>query len=406
MTSSSDELYVWIWLPGATDPIVAGKLFRDRNVIGFVYGSSYLDNRDAIAIYEPELPLIDELQYPSGPMEVHNCIADAGPDSWGQRVIDRKLDGGETADELDYLALSGSDRIGALDFQASATTYEPRMAKHASLEELAEAAQRIDEDQPLNDELKEALLHGSSVGGARPKALIDDSTRKLIAKFSSSRDSYPIVTAEYVAMQLAARCGIDVARTELTSALGKDVLLVERFDRDHDGTRRAMVSGLTLLGLPDTAQLDGSYSLLATRIRERFKNHGETQRELFSRVAFNILCSNTDDHLRNHAAFWDGRELELTPAYDICPYSRSGEATLATAIDGDYRLCNLAGLAERAVSFQLSQGEARDIIDHQVAVIKDSWDEVCDMASLSTVAREQLRQRHFLHPAVFYDYDD
>ncbi|MFY9487818.1 MAG: type II toxin-antitoxin system HipA family toxin, partial [Solirubrobacterales bacterium] len=331
MTSNPDELFVWIWLPGASEPIVAGKLFREGSVFGFVYGNSYLANPSAISIFEPELPLTGEPQHPAG-MALHGCIADASPDSWGRRVIDRQLGTDVAAGELDYLRQSGSDRIGALEFQETADNYAPRLASHAALDELAEAAQRLEDDEPLNQELADVLLYGSAVGGARPKALLDDGDRKLIAKFSSSTDQYPIVKAEFVAMQLASRCGIEVARTELTSALGKDVLLVERFDRGPGGTRRAMVSGLTMLGLPDTAQLDGSYELLATKMREGFASHRESQRELFARVAFNIVCSNTDDHLRNHAAFWNGQSLALTPAYDICAYPRTGEASLATAI--------------------------------------------------------------------------
>ena len=165
-----------------------------------------------------------------------------------------------------------------------------------------------------------------------------------------------------------------------------------------------MVSGLTILGLPDTAQLDGSYELLATKIREGFANHRETQRELFARIAFNIVCSNTDDHLRNHAAFWDGQSLALTPAYDICAYPRTREATLATAIDSGYRLANLAGLVERAPLFQLTETEAHEIIDHQVSEVEHAWDEVCDEAALTGVARDQLKGRSFLHPAIFYEY--
>lgn len=165
-----------------------------------------------------------------------------------------------------------------------------------------------------------------------------------------------------------------------------------------------MVSALTILGLPDTAQLDGSYSLLALKMGEWFTDHRAQKRELFSRIAFSILCSNTDEHPRNHAVFWDGRTLDLTPAYDICPYPRSGEATLATAIDGDYRLCNLAGLVARAAHFGLNESEAREIVDHQIETISKKWDDVCDEAQLASTARDQLRARHFLHDAVFYDY--
>ena len=124
-------------------------------------------------------------------------------------------------------------------------------------------------------------------------------------------------------MRMARRCGLDVAEVELTRANGKDVLLVERFDRVR-GTRQRRPAGsaLTMLGIPETAPREASYGSLAEVIRERFTEPRQTLRELFSRITYNILCGNTDDHARDHAAFWDGRMLTLTPAYDICSYLR------------------------------------------------------------------------------------
>lgn len=148
-----------------------------------------------------------------------NCLRDAAPDAWGRRVIINRRLGtkGNTADtadldELTYLLDSGSDRIGALDFQISASTYVPRSASAAPLGELLNAARLVEEGVPLAPELDAALLHGSSIGGARPKALIDDGDEKCIAKFSSQTDVYSVVKAEFTAMRLAALVGIDTAR--------------------------------------------------------------------------------------------------------------------------------------------------------------------------------------------------
>lgn len=400
-----DEQFVWIWLPGASEPVVAGRLFRSGRVLGFEYGRSYLSNENAISLFGPEIPLEERQHFPAS-TDVHGCIADAAPDSWGRRVIDLQYGGGqELDDELTYLARSGSDRIGALDFQDSPTDFVPRMAGHASIDDLAEASARLEADQPLSQELKDALLHGTAIGGARPKALIDDGPRRLIAKFSSSTDRSPVVKAEFIAMQLAQRCGIDVARTELTRSHERDVLLVERFDRTPSGARRAIVSALTILGLSPTLERYGSYELLALKMRELFADHAGAQRELFSRIAFNILCSNTDDHLRNHAAFWNGSTLELTPAYDICPQSRAGEASLATAIDASFRIANLRGLLDRAALFQLDPRDGQEIIDHQLGVIESSWPEVCELAELSAETQERLYwKKQFLNPASLDGY--
>ncbi len=116
-----------------------------------------------------------------------------------------------TACELTFLLQSGSDRIGALDFQASASEYVPRLAAQASLDELMEAAALIERGVPLPPALDQALNHGTSIGGARPKALIDDGTKKLIAKFSATNDTYSVVKAEFIAMKLASACGLNAA---------------------------------------------------------------------------------------------------------------------------------------------------------------------------------------------------
>ena len=413
MTSekSYSEAYVWIWLPGETSPVVAGRLAHDTNALIFNYGQSYLARGNAISIYDPELPLqAGALPLLEG-LDMPSCIRDAAPDAWGRRVIINKKFGkrGEDInapqlDELTYLLESGSDRIGALDFQLSPTEYVPRSQANATLEELIHSAERVEKGVPLTPELDQALHHGSSIGGARPKALIEDSNKKYIAKFSSSTDLYSVVKAEFVAMRLAELAGLDVAPVSLTQVANKDVLLIERFDRkfsDKGWQRIAMVSALTLFGLDEMMARYASYETLAEIIRHRFTNAPQTLRELYSRLVLNILCGNTDDHARNHAAFWDGERLSLTPAYDICPQGRTGnEATQAMLISGNNRMSTLASCVEAAPQFLLSEQEARDIIDHQRQVIETNWDNICDEASLSTPDRNLLWRRQFLNPFI------
>ncbi len=417
MTSSPpDEQFVWVWLPEADEPVVAGRLEPVGDLIEFNYGRSYLGRADAIALYLPELPLVAGALPPPAGMRMAGCINDAGPDAWGQRVIMQLLLGDRSRDAdpgdldpLTYLLLSGSDRIGALDFQASPERYVPRTESTASLEELMEAADRVDRRLPLPPGLDRALLHGSSVGGARPKALIDDaaSGRKLIAKFSSSTDIYPVVQGEFAAMELARRAGLDVACVELVDALNRKVLLVERFDR-VPGTRRrrALVSALTMLQLDEMMARYASYADLAELVRSRFTDARATLGELFSRITWNILVGNTDDHARNHAAFWDGDSLTLTPAYDICPQSRSGgEATQAMAFgsDGD-RYSQVARCLDAARTYLLTAADAREIIDHQIHVITTEWEEVTELAAMTTVDREYFWQRQFLNPYALESY--
>jgi serine/threonine-protein kinase HipA len=406
------EAFVWIWLPGATDPVVAGRLAKEGDRLVFNYGRSYLARTDAISLYEPELPL-EAGALPLAPgLSIPGCIRDAAPDAWGRRVILNRKFGRKSRDidtaelgELTYLLESGSDRAGALDFQTSATRYEPRLGGAATLDELLNAARRVEDGLPLPAELERALYHGSSLGGARPKAMIEDDTTKFIAKFSSRSDVTDVVKAEFVAMRLAALAGLNVAPVRLARAAGKDVLLVERFDREKapEGWRRkAVVSTLTLLGLDEMMARYASYEDLATLIRHRFTAPKKTLRELFSRLVFNILSGNTDDHARNHAAFWHGESLTLTPAYDICPQSRSGgEATQAMLITGAARFSRITTCLEAAPHFLLPENEALAVAARQIRVILDAWASVCDEAGLSEVERNFLWRRQFLNPFAF-----
>ncbi|HTW41277.1 MAG TPA: HipA domain-containing protein [Solirubrobacteraceae bacterium] len=408
---TSEELtaaYVWLWLPGASDPVVAGRIEATGELVDFNYGQSYLRRPDAISIYDPELPLIRGRIPPLPGLSIAGAIADAGPDAWGKRVIMSRLLGPGSS-ELDpaelsplaYLLGSGSDRIGALDFQASASEYIPRYVGHATLEEMLQAAELVERGAPLTPSLEQALMHGSSVGGARPKTLLSDGGRSLIAKLSSTSDPYPVVKGEFAAMELARRAGLNVAAVRIEEVMGRDVLLVERFDRPRgSSSRRALVSALTILGLDPMLSRYASYADLAHVVRERFTEPRDTLRELFARITFNILVGNTDDHARNHAAFWDGHMLTLTPAYDICPQRRSGgEATQAMIVSPDgYRMSQLAGTLRAAAVYGLRESEARDIADRQIEVIRAEWGDVCELAGMSEIDRAYFWRRQFLNP--------
>jgi serine/threonine-protein kinase HipA len=412
---TADEAFVWIWLPDTVEPVVAGRVARDGTFYSFNYGQSYLARRNAMAIYLPELPLRRGAIEPQPPLSLAGCLRDGAPDAWGRRVIINRLTGlkGDTArdvefDEMTFLLNSGSDRSGALDFQTSAETYEPREQASATLDELLDAAGRVERGEPIPTGLDRALFHGSSIGGARPKALIEDGQDKFIAKFSATNDTYAVVKAEFVAMRLAAQIGLNVAAVQLAQAAGKDVLLVKRFDRARvksGWTRKAVVSALTIFGLDEMQARYASYGELADLIRARFSNPKDTLHEMFARMVFNVLVGNNDDHARNHAAFWDGERLTLTPAYDICPQARTGrEANQAMLIDGDDRRSRLETCRNTAARFLLNDTQARRIIDGQIAVIRGGWNAVCDEAGMSTVDRAFLWERQFLNAYTLEGY--
>ena len=160
-----------------------------------------------------------------------------------------------------------------------------------------------------------------------------------------------------------------------------------------------MVSALTILELDEVAARYASYADLATIVRGRFTDANATLHELFARITFNILTGNNDDHARNHAAFWDGEMLTLTPAYDICPQPRAGGETaqvMAIGEDG-WRMSQVAGCVARAATYRLSEPQAREIVDHQIDVIRAEWKDVCDQAGLTGVQRKGFEHRQFLN---------
>lgn len=403
------DAYVWIWLPGETSPVVAGRLEAEGDTLLFNYGRSYLQRDNLIPLNPNELPLRTGVIPPLNGLNIAGCIRDSAPDAWGRRVIINRRMGRKGAnvdtgilDELTYLIESGSDRIGALDFQHSATEYIPRSAANVTLPELLESADRVEKGVPLTPELDQALFHGTSIGGARPKALIESEGKKYIAKFSANADIWNVVKGEFLAMRLAQLAGLHVAPVKLVKAAGRDVIMIERFDREHkaDGwTRKVMLSALTLFELDDMLARYASYETLAEIIRQRFASPKETLLELYKRLCFNILCGNTDDHARNHAAFWDGKSFHLTPAYDICPQGRAGnEASQAMLISGNNNLSRMSSCLDAAHHFALNRADAHAHFMLLKTSIETYWHHVCDEAELSQVDRESLWHRQFINP--------
>ena len=190
-TISEDEAFVWVWLPDAIEPVIAGRISKDGDQYLFNYGQSYLALDNAISLNARELPLQSGLILPLPELTIAGCLRDGSPDAWGRRVILNRLSNSAThkgefddADELLFMLLSGSNRTGGIDFQRSSSVYEPRAHDSTELEELIDSIERVENGEPLTPALDNALMHGTSIGGARPKAHIIDNDKQYIAKFS------------------------------------------------------------------------------------------------------------------------------------------------------------------------------------------------------------------------------
>lgn len=407
----SESLFVWTWLPGKTEPVVAGSVVQAGSLVSFTYGQSYLARPDCISLYLPELPLRAGTHQPADGLNIAGALRDGSPDRWGRGVIERRHQAGPNAlSEVQYMLSSGSNRFGALDFQASKDVYVPR-DESASLDELHNAAIILDEGRELSAALEEALLHGTSLGGARPKATLTDVEGiQWLAKFSSSDDRvFSAVNAEGAMLELARRAGMNVSESHVVSSLGKEVLLVRRFDRES-GTRRHVVSGLTMAQTDEMYARYVSYPQILDVLRHCAADPSQPGPELFQRIAMNIAISNNDDHARNHAAFWDGAHVTLTPAYDLAPGQRSGDSFSQAMSYGRERdgqpgekISNFGSLITESETYGLSRPEAINVIDRLVTSIEENWDEAAEAARLLAADKQTLRQKQVLPRAAFFD---
>ena len=402
------RVFVWTWLPGESAPVVSGAVDRvgaDR--LDFTYARSYLDNDRAISLYAPELPLRRGAQEPLDGLAVAACLNDSTPDSWGERVIGNRLGSGDTELSVEtYMLASGSNRLGAIDFQEGPEDYRPRVDT-ASLDELYDAAEKVLAGEPLNPAIGDALINGTTIGGAHPKVLIsDDSDVEYVAKLSVSGGVHPWIRAEAVGIELARLCGIEVPNARVITSMGRSVLLIERFDRMPGGRRRHVVSGLTMLGFDALLGARyGSYPDMLDVLRELGGAPQDIGRRLFERIVFNIAIGNNDDHARNHAAFWDGESLELTPAFDLTPQPRSTDTSaqaMAIGRDGS-RASQFSVCVAAAADYGLSRPEARQIVERIVSEIEDHWPDAADAAGLAEAVRNLLWKRSILNRSCFYD---
>lgn len=400
---SEHQCFVYIVLPGATEFVTAARfrvsLSQDGSRVGeLVYGKNYLARADAVELDPVDLRL-GMGRYETAHMQgFFGAIRDAMPDFWGRRVIERNS-GKSVIDEFDYLLQGPDDRVGALGFGLGVEPPAPRRQFNRTLDlqtlqEIADAIINDDFDRIDNSkdarQVQELLLLGTSMGGARPKAVIEDNDSLWIAKFSSPQDRWNQPRVEHALLNLAKVCGLHVADSKITTVAGKDILLVRRFDRDktHQGYRRhRMVSALTLLRADDspTARESWSYLLLADEIRRTSANPKADLRELFARMCFNAMVSNLDDHPRNHAILAKDANWRLSPAYDLTPSPVIAQDTrlLAMTCGIRGRFARRANLLTGHGRFLLSMEEAESIVDSMVETIKREWDPVLRRARVS-----------------------
>lgn len=396
MTSeaSASECFVYVTLPGQSSPVTAARfqLATHRSGVPFgrlVYGKTYLENPETVEIDPIVLRLAPRTYETTGLGGVFGALRDAGPDHWGRRVIERHA-GRAPLSELDYLLLSPDDRAGALGFGLHRAPPAPRRQFNQTLDldRLQQIAAAIvaNEDLPADTaigQVEELMLIGTSMGGARPKAVVEDRHGLWLAKFNRSDDRWNSARVEHAMLLLARSCGITTAESRVVSVGGRDVLLVKRFDREKtkEGYLRArMISGLTILGAGDT-HLDRdrwSYVLLAEELRRVSAHPGPDAAELFKRMCFNALISNLDDHPRNHAVVAKNREWRLSPAYDLTPSTPVSleRRDLALAVGDVGRQANAENILSQCARFLIERKEGEALVKEMENRVRSTWYQV------------------------------
>ncbi len=382
--------FVYLTLPGQTGPVTAARFelttTRQGEPLGrLVYGKSYLARADAVPLEPLELPLSGQTFETLQLNGVFGALRDASPDYWGRRVIERHA-GKSMLTELDYLLHSPDDRAGALSFGLSATPPPPlrKFNQTLELEHLQSLADAVLSDQNDTDpgaaQVEELLLVGTSMGGARPKTVVEDDEGLWLAKFNRPDDKWNSARVEHAMLVLAAECGVYAALSKVVSVAARDVLLVKRFDRQkvEAGYLRArMVSALTLLRAGEMSSSRGSWSYLefVEALRRASSTAQRDAQELFKRACFNALISNTDDHPRNHALVAMGREWGISPAYDLTPTPQVSieRRDLAMTIGDMGRWASAQNLLSQAPRFLLTTEQAAAIINQLEAKVRDDW---------------------------------
>ncbi len=378
-SDSPQECFVYITLPGKVSAVTAGKFVLDPTSAGgplgrFVYGQSYLKNPDAVPIDPLELKLSSTTYHTVRLKGVFGALRDAGPDYWGRHVIEKHA-AKSTLGEMDYLLESPDDRAGALGFGLNKVPPAPRRQfnKTLDLAKLQELADALIKDEipsdPAAPQVQELLLLGTSMGGARPKAVVQDDQGLWMAKFNRPDDRWNYARVEHAMLRLARQCGINTSESRIETVGGKDVLLVKRFDREKitEGyTRARMISGLTVLRSDEThdARTRWSYVILVEELRRIVAEPEKDARELFRRICFNALISNLDDHPRNHALIARNLDWALSPAYDLTPSPvvSLDRRDLALVCGDQGRFANAKNLLSQHARFLLQKDEAEKII--------------------------------------------
>jgi serine/threonine-protein kinase HipA len=400
-----DDLHLW-YLGDPASPRYVGalRLVAAGKGVSLRYREQWL--RTGFALSE-DLPLIDSEHLPPGRLAADaqravGAVDDARPDRWGEKVI-RFLDRPKRLSLMEYLYYAGDDRFGALGVSTSSAVYSPRaggpLPRLSQAQQLSEVIARIEAAEPISDVDAKIARAGGSLGGAKPKALIDvDGEQWVIKFFNGEPIDTPLI--EHAAMTLAGRAGITVPETRVIRLTGANAIAVRRFDRERGRRIHSISAGTAIraatasgtepeMGYPELARILRRIGITQENTNQR------DARELFRRMVFNILTDNTDDHEKNHSLlvvnpFGNGR-LKLAPAYDVVP-SNSGQGYQEFICGAQGRDSTLENAMSQCEAFGLRPGEAASDVAAIIDVV-NGWRDHFGQAGVSRRDIEVLAER-------------
>jgi serine/threonine-protein kinase HipA len=398
------DAFVYMDFPAG--PALVGRLWsrirKGRESASFEYDSGWLARADRFAL-EPALILAPGPYHTGTDRPMFGAIGDSAPDRWGRllmrraerKAAEREKRTPRTLFEMDFLLLVDDEaRAGALRFaekEGGPFLAEPgkfRIPPIVELKRLLSATERVIDDKEDEEDLRLLIAPGSSLGGARPKASVRDGNNLAIAKFPHRDDSSDVVHWESVALNLAASAGISVPQSRVEPVGNKAALILQRFDRQN-GARIPFVSAMSMLGAVDNEP--HSYLEIVEALRQTGAAPNEDLRQLWRRVVFNVLISNTDDHLRNHGFLYEGPAgWRLSPAYDMNPVPVDVKPrVLSTSIDPDDPRASVELAFEAAEYFGLKDRESRSIAA-EIATVVSSWRSAAEKAGLTRAEIDRM----------------
>jgi len=400
----TSEAHIYIQLPGTLQTVPAALLRVTQNDDGsyvgrFRYGNRYLERPDAVELDPFRLPLGKDTYEFTKLKGIPGAIRDASPDAWGRRVIEYKLQRTSAdLEEIDYLIHGPQDGAVNLSFGHHREPPSPRRPYNRThqLAELIAAAEAIEDGRRVPEYLLEKLEPGTSMGGARPKTTLEHEGKLWLAKFPERADRFNLQRVEFAALDLARRCGLNICQAQLHPIAGRDVLMLQRFDRqavEGGYLRLGFVSALTVIDAEDNyfSRERWSYPLLADELRRWSSRPLQDCAELFRRMVFNAAVTNNDDHPRNHALLRYPDGWRLSPAYDIVPVPMVSmeRRDLALTVGSHGRAASVYNLLSQCDRFGLSQEDTRSEIK-RIADVVGTWRERFSACGVSAADIEYL----------------